>query len=122
MENEKDRSGKNNEFAERGAEDFYFAARDRELLEELKDAVSAAREQRAQICPKCAGNFERYKFMELVLDRCRECKGTWLNNGQLDLIVKKAARGPLGVFLDRCFSKDQSGGHDSIQSDIKRRG
>jgi len=118
MENEKDRPGKKNEFVERGAEDFYFAAKDRELIEEaradMQSAVSAAREERARICPKCAGKFESYKFMEFVLDRCVRCEGVWLNKGQLELIVKRAARGPVGAFLDRCFSKNESGGSNPI--------
>lgn len=118
MENEKDRPGKKNEFVERGAEDFYFAAKDRELIGEaradLQTAASAAREQRARTCPKCAGKFESYKFMEFVLDRCVRCEGVWLNKGQLELIAKRAARGPVVAFLDRCFSKDQSGGHNPI--------
>jgi Zn-finger nucleic acid-binding protein len=114
MENEKDRPGKKNEFVERGAEDFYFAVKDRELIEVMQTAVSTAREERARTCPKCAGKFNAYKFMELVLDRCGRCEGVWLNKGQLELIVKRAARGPVGAFLDRCFSKNESGGHNPI--------
>ena len=114
MENEKDRSDQKNEFAERGAEDFYFAVKDRELIEEtrieIETVASAAREERARTCPKCAGNFKSYRFMELVLDRCERCEGVWLNKGQLELIFKRAARGPVGAFLDRCFSKGENGG------------
>jgi Zn-finger nucleic acid-binding protein len=113
MENGRDRLGKKNEFAERGAEDFYFAAKDRELIEEtradMQTAASAARGERARTCPKCAGNFENHTFMEWVVDRCDRCEGVWLDKGVLDLIVKRAARGPVGAFLDRCFSKDESG-------------
>lgn len=114
MENKKDRPGKKNEFVERGAEDFYFAAKDRELIEVMQTAVSTASEERARTCPKCAGKFKAYKFMELVLDRCGGCEGVWLNKGQLELIVKRAARGPVGAFLDRCFSKNESGGSNPI--------
>lgn len=108
MENQNNRPGEN-EFAERGAEDFYFAVKDRELIEETKaDArkvEAAAREERAQTCPKCSGKFERYGLMDFVLDRCKRCEGIWLNKGQLELILKRASRGPVGAFLDRCFSK-----------------
>jgi Zn-finger nucleic acid-binding protein len=111
-ENEKDRSDKKNEFAERGAEDFYFAAKDREIIEEtrveMEIAASAAREERARTCPKCAGNFESHRFMEFVVERCRRCEGIWLNKGQLEIIFKRAARGPVGAFLDRCFSKGEN--------------
>lgn len=101
------------EFAERGAEDFYFAVKDRELIEQTKidrqKVEAAAREERAHTCPKCSGRFEGYEFMGLVLDRCKRCEGIWLNGGELELILKRAARGPLGAFLDRCFSKDEVG-------------
>jgi len=33
---EKDRFGEKTEFVERAKEDFYFAAKDRELIEEMK--------------------------------------------------------------------------------------
>src|SRR2546423_1387079 len=103
MQNENDRSGKKSEFAERGAEDFYFAAKDRELIEEaradVQTAASAAQAERARTCPKCAGSFESYRFMEVIVDRCRKCEGIWLNKGQLEIIFKRAARGPVGAFL-----------------------
>lgn len=47
--------------------------------------------------------------MEFVLDRCKTCDGIWLKKGLLELILKRAARGSLGAFLDRCFSKDETG-------------
>jgi len=112
METEKNRPGKN-EFAERGAEDFYFAVKDRDLIEETKadtqKVEAAAREERAQTCPKCSGRFESYGFMEFVLDRCKKCEGIWLDKGELEGILRRAARGPLGAFLDRCFSKNETG-------------
>jgi Zn-finger nucleic acid-binding protein len=46
--------------------------------------------------------------MGFVLDRCESCEGIWLNKAELHEIVRKAARGPLGTFLDRCFSKDET--------------
>jgi Transcription factor zinc-finger len=109
LENEKNRLDKKNDFAERGAEDFYFAAKDRELIEVMQTAVSTAREERARTCPKCAGKFESYRFMEFVVDRCHGCEGIWLNKGQLEIIFKRAARGPVGAFFDRCFSKGENG-------------
>jgi Zn-finger nucleic acid-binding protein len=108
MKNQKDRF-REKQFVERAEEDFYFAAKDRELIEEtkahLQKVEAAAREERAQTCPKCSGRFESYGFMEFVLDRCKTCEGIWLNKGQLELILKRATRGPLGAFLDRYFSK-----------------
>jgi len=50
MENEKDRCGEKMPFVERAREDIYFAARDRELIEDMKahlQKVEAVGEQRA---------------------------------------------------------------------------
>jgi Zn-finger nucleic acid-binding protein len=52
--------------------------------------------------------------MDFVLDRCESCEGIWLNKDQLKGILRKAARGPLGAFLDRCFAKDEPGKKRSI--------
>ena len=113
MENEKTQCVEKMPFVERAREDIYFAARDRELIEEMKvhlqQGDATMREGHARTCPKCAGKFQNYRFMEFVLDRCEICEGIWLNRGDLERILRKAARGPLGAFLDRCFSKDQTG-------------
>ena len=111
MENEKDRSGE--KFVERANEDFYFAARDRELIEEMKADLqkveAAKRGGQVLTCPKCPGKLESYRFKEFVLDRCESCEGIWLDKGELEGILRRAARGPLGNFFDRCFSKDEIG-------------
>jgi Zn-finger nucleic acid-binding protein len=113
METEKDRFEEKTEFVARAKEDFYFAAKDREMIEEMKadlqKAEAATREGHAQTCPKCSGKLESYRFMKFVLDRCESCEGIWLDKGELEGILRRAARGPLGAFLDRCFSKDETG-------------
>lgn len=113
MKNDQDRVGEKTIFVERANEDIYFAAKDRELIEEMKahfhKVEAAAREKRAQICPKCSGSLEKYRFMGFVLDRCESCEGIWLEKGEMEAILRRAARGPLGAFLDRCFAKDETG-------------
>ncbi len=81
MENDKDRFGEKTTFVERANEDIYS---------------------------KCPGRLEKYTFMGFVLDRCESCEGIWLDKGELKGILRKAARGPLGAFLDRCFAKDET--------------
>jgi len=108
MENKKNRLGEP-EFVERANEDFYFAAKDRELIEEMKgqaqNAEAALREERAMTCPKCAGKLQSYRFMQFVLDRCQSCEGIWLEKGELETILRRATLGPVGAFLERCFPK-----------------
>jgi Zn-finger nucleic acid-binding protein len=112
MENEKDRSGEKMPFVERANEDFYFAARDRELIEEMKAELQKVESVRLggkiANCPKCPGKLESYKFMDFVLDRCKSCEGIWLDKGALEAILRRASLGPLGAFLERCFSKAET--------------
>jgi Transcription factor zinc-finger len=109
VENGNDRLGEKIKFDERANENTYFAAKEHELIEGMKaefQKVEAARlEGQIVNCPKCPGRLEKYRFMGFVLDRCESCEGIWLNKGELKGILRKAGRGPLGAFLERCFSK-----------------
>jgi Zn-finger nucleic acid-binding protein len=113
MENDQDRFGEKLRFNERANEDSYFATKEHELIEgmkaEFRKVEAARREGQIVSCPKCPGNLESYKFMDFVLERCGSCDGIWLDKGELEGILRKAARGPLGAFLDRCFAKDEMG-------------
>jgi Zn-finger nucleic acid-binding protein len=113
MENEKDRFGEKVKFNERANEDSYFAAKEHELIEgmkaEFKKVEAARREGQIVNCPKCPGRLEKYSFMGFDLDRCESCEGIWLDKGELKGVVRRAAGGPLGAFLDRCFAKDETG-------------
>jgi len=103
------RFGENVEFDERANEDRYFALKEHERIDEMKvdfqNAEAARRERQVGSCPMCAGKLEKYGFMGFVLHRCDSCQGIWLKPAELHGIVRKAARGPLGAFFDRCFSK-----------------
>ena len=113
MENDKDRSREKLKFDERANEDSYFAANEYELIEgmkaEFQKVEAARREGQIVNCPMCPGKLESYKFIDFVLDRCDSCEGIWLEKGELEGILRKASRGPLGAFLDRCFAKDETG-------------
>ena len=103
----------NPQFDERANEDGYFAVKEHELIEGLKAEFQKDETDRRQAqmatCPKCSGRLEKYRFMGFVLERCENCEGIWLKKGELAAILRQAARGPLGAFLDRCFAKDETG-------------
>ena len=80
-----------------------------EMKGEFQKAEAARRKERNLYCPKCAGRLDSYTYMEFVLDRCGSCEGIWLDKGELEGIVRRATRGPLGAFLDRCFAKTEPG-------------
>lgn len=102
------RSSPNVEFDERANEDRYFALKEHERINEMKvefkNAEAARRERQVGNCPMCAGKLDKYAFMGFVLHRCDSCQGIWLKQDELHGIMRKAARGPLGAFFDRCFA------------------
>jgi hypothetical protein len=113
MGNEKNRLIESLKFDERANEDSYFAVKEHELIEGLKAVFQKdeadRREAQMASCPKCSGKFKKYRFMEIDIERCANCEGIWLQKGKLAGILRQHARGPLGVFLDRCFSKGETG-------------
>jgi len=106
MESEKDRFGDTMRLVERAKEDVYFAERDREIIEKLRSQLRKVENAEASVhCPKCPGKLDSYTFEGFVLDRCHECGGIWLDKGELEAIVRKLSRGPLGAWLDTLTTK-----------------
>ncbi len=106
MENEKDRFGDTMRLVERAKEDIYFAEQDRQVLEKLRSQLAKSKlSTRRGSCPKCPGRLEAYTFEGFALDRCHECGGVWLDRGELEAIVRKIRRGPLGAWLDTLMAK-----------------
>ena len=106
MENEKDRFGETMRLVERAKEDMFFAERDRELLDRLRARLRKV--ESADVprqCPKCHGMLASHTFEGFALDRCQECGGIWLDKGELEAIINKIRRGPLGAWLDRLTEK-----------------
>lgn len=106
MENQKDRFGETMRLAELAKEDIFFAEQDRQVLEKLRSQLRKLETVEApRNCPKCSGKLEAYTFEGFALDRCHECGGIWLDRGELEAIVRKISRGPLGTWLDRLTAK-----------------
>lgn len=38
-------------------------------------------------CPKCAGDMATYERSSIVLDQCRECRGIFLDRGELEKLI-----------------------------------
>jgi hypothetical protein len=106
MADEKDRFGDTMRLVERAKEDIYFAERDRGLIEKLRGQLRKVdKEGEALRCPKCPGRLESYTFQGFMLDRCSECGGVWMDSGELDGVVRKISRGPLGSWIDKLTEK-----------------
>jgi DnaJ-class molecular chaperone len=113
MKSETRRPGDKPQFDEHANEDSYFAVRQHDLIEDIRSEYrkeeTARRAAQMAICPKCSGKFAKYQILGFEVERCESCEGIWLNKGELQGILRQQSRGPLGVFLDRCFSKVKSG-------------
>jgi Zn-finger nucleic acid-binding protein len=110
MTDQKDRFGETMKLVERAKEDIYFAERDRELIEKLKQQLKKVVKESSQIrCPKCSGDLESYTFQGFALDRCQNCGGIWMDKGELEAIVRTVTQGPLGYWVDKLIAKEPSG-------------
>jgi Zn-finger nucleic acid-binding protein len=106
MADEKDRFGEAMRLAERAKEDIYFAEQDRQRIEKLKSQLEKVHKAESELhCPKCPGLLETYTFQGFILDRCRECGGIWMDKGELEGVIRKMSRGPLGAWLDTLTAK-----------------
>jgi hypothetical protein len=106
MADEKDRFGETMRLMERAQEDIYFAKQEQELIAKLKGKLQPVAKQESRLrCPKCPGELETYTFEGFILDRCRSCGGIWMDKGELEGVIRKITRGPLGAWLDTLTAK-----------------
>ena len=90
-------------------EDEYFFKMEQERINKLRSELDKKREEQARLtceeehwmrCPKCCANLEEVNYQNVMIDVCSECKGVWLDHGELDLLVKGKAKVTEG-FLKR---------------------
>lgn len=90
-------------------EDEYFyriererIAADRKKKEEEKKQTERERlkELHFMRCPKCGMELEEIQFEGLLIDRCTNCLGVWLDHGELEALNRKEEG-----FLKGMFSK-----------------
>ncbi|MEK6611678.1 MAG: zf-TFIIB domain-containing protein [Gemmatimonadota bacterium] len=73
-------------------EDEYFLKLDAELIKAHRARLDAERtntERRAHYmkCPKCGANLVETDYHHVKVDVCNECKGMWLDAGELEMIA-----------------------------------
>jgi tRNA(Ile2) C34 agmatinyltransferase TiaS len=106
MADDKDRFGDTMKLVERAKEDIYFAERDRELIEKIKSELQKSEQDTQLHCPKCSGSLESYTFQGFALERCQNCGGIWMDKGELEAVIRKVTRGPLGALIDKLTAHD----------------
>ncbi|HWA16699.1 MAG TPA: zf-TFIIB domain-containing protein [Gemmatimonadales bacterium] len=95
-------------------EDEYFAKLEAERLERKRQELAALandaeRKSHYMRCPKCGGHLETIEFHRVQVDRCPDCAGIWLDNGEIDAIVahedKSLLSRALGDFMGSLKAK-----------------
>ena len=92
-------------------EDEYFMKLDAERIKrqraelDKKRAEESAHLQKGEHwmkCPKCGQDLEEINYQSIMIDKCNDCHGIWLDQGELELLAKGEARVTKG-FLNKIF-------------------
>lgn len=102
---EKDRLGAKLRDKERAEEDRYFAQRDKELIEKLKQKQISDQEAVQQLallrCPKCGTKLNTITHHGVTVEECPSCQGMWLDRGELEVLAERENEGWLSRFIRR---------------------
>jgi len=116
---EKDRLGDKLREAERGREDQYFAERDRQLIDRLRQSKGGAPETTSgetektlkevahMRCPKCGTRLNSHTLHDVSVDECPSCHGMWLDAGELEALASWENAGWLARWLRSEFRRKE---------------
>ncbi len=83
-------------------EEEYFARQNAEAIRAMRARLDEerARSKAARNCPVCAVALQEEEVAKVKIDRCPQCKGVWLDGGELEqLQAVNAGRGSTGGVL-----------------------
>lgn len=85
-------------------EEEYFAKLEAERMERKKAELAklnadAERKSHYLRCPKCGGHLVTEEFHRVQIDRCPECQGVWLDQGEIDAVMAQEDKGLLSRAL-----------------------
>jgi acetyl-CoA carboxylase beta subunit len=93
----------------REKEEQYFAEQELKKRKVLREKLSREREESKKEhlkdthwmkCPKCGHDLEEKTYEDVMIDECDNCKGVWLDHGELELLLDgRKAKGFLAKFL-----------------------
>jgi hypothetical protein len=74
-------------------EDEYFLKQDAELIKEQrakldKEREAARRREHFMKCPKCGADLKEQTIGSVTVDVCPDCRGMFLDAGELELVAK----------------------------------
>jgi Zn-finger nucleic acid-binding protein len=53
----------------------------------MADATQAVQGTMGLTCPKCAGSMRAYERSGITIDQCTECRGVFLDRGELERLI-----------------------------------
>jgi len=92
-------------------EEEFFLKMNQEKINKLRGELDQKRSeneknQRRQIhwmkCPKCGTDLKEVNHQNVMIDTCSECKGIWLDGGELNILIEGQARFTKGL-LNKLF-------------------
>jgi len=92
-------------------EEEFFKKLDKEKVSKLRSDLDKKREEETKKhrknthwmkCPKCGHDLEEITYQSVMIDKCPDCKGIWLDHGELELLGQGEARMTKG-FLNKIF-------------------
>jgi hypothetical protein len=117
---EKDRLGNKLRDAERAREDQYFAERDRQLIDRLRQSKTGEKEAPLQgrkdtapmeaapmLCPKCGTPLNSHTLHDVSVDECPSCHGMWLDAGELEALARWENAGWIARWLRSEFRRKE---------------
>jgi phage FluMu protein Com len=106
MGDEKDRLGDTLHKKERAEEDRFFAQREKEVIERLRQKMSAAdlkdvRSLAHMHCPHCGTKLATADHQGVTLEACPDCQGVWLDKNDLEALGAREPDSWIGRYVRR---------------------
>ncbi|MEO2138315.1 MAG: zf-TFIIB domain-containing protein [bacterium] len=87
----KDKFGDKLKDKEKAEEDRYFAQKDRERLDAIREADQPPAPK--GLCPRCGVALAERDHSGVAIDECADCGGIWLDKGELESIEERDGEG-----------------------------
>ncbi len=76
----------------RAKEEEYFGKENKAAL----DRISARKADKPRLCPVNGASLKQEVTMGIVIDKCPDCGGVWLDNGELEQLLTAGSAGEPG--------------------------
>lgn len=92
-------------------EDEFFLRMEAKKIETLRSELDQKRKEEQKLkqrenhwmkCPKCGSDLKEQNFGNVMIDKCADCHGIWLDSGELELLTAGQAQFSKG-FLAKIF-------------------